>query len=57
MLQQRKKHVVLASLANFMSAYKTFFYLKPSLKQLQGNLQTMAENSVVRSSWRRGIPS
>jgi len=55
MLQHRKKHVVLDSLANFMSAYNTFFHqgsdlfsdLEPFLRQLQGNLQSMAENSVV----------
>eukprot|EP00092_Neocalanus_flemingeri_P015121 GFUD01016338.1.p1 GENE.GFUD01016338.1~~GFUD01016338.1.p1 ORF type:complete len:839 (-),score=276.93 GFUD01016338.1:342-2858(-) len=55
MLQQRKKHLVLDSLANFMSAYNTFFHqgsdlfsdLEPFLRQLQGNLQSMAENHVV----------
>merc|ERR1719449_80710 len=55
MLQHRKKHVVLDSLANFMSAYNTFFHqgsdlfsdLEPFLKQLQGNMQAMAEKSII----------
>merc|ERR1719347_2134779 len=54
-LQHRKKHVVLDSLANFMSAYNTFFHqgsdlfsdLEPFLKQLQGNMQAMAERSII----------
>jgi len=55
MLQQKKKHVVLDSLANFMSAYNTFFHqgsdlfsdIEPFLRQLQGNLQVMAESHLV----------
>jgi len=55
MLQHRKKHVVLDSLANFMSANNTFFHqgsdlfsdLEPFLKQLQGNMQVMAESSII----------
>jgi len=55
MLQHRKKHVVLDSLATFMSAYNTFFHqgsdlfsdLEPFLKQLQNNMQAMAESSVI----------
>jgi len=55
MLQHRKKHVVLDSLANFMSAYNTFFHqgsdlfsdLEPFLKQLQSDIQGMAERSVI----------
>jgi len=55
MLQHKKKHVVLDSLANFMSAYNTFFHqgtdlfsdLEPFLRQLQSNMQVMAESSVI----------
>jgi len=55
MLQHRKKHVVLDSLANFMSANNTFFHqgsdlfsdLEPFLRQLQGNMQVMAESSII----------
>jgi len=47
--------VVLDSLANFMSANNTFFHqgsdlfsdLEPFLRQLQGNMQVMAESSII----------
>jgi len=55
MLQARKRHVVLDVLANYMSAYRTFFHqgsdlfsdLDPFLKQLMVNVQGMQESSTV----------
>merc|ERR1719153_512230 len=55
MLQDRKRQVILDSLANFMSAYNTFFHqgsevfndIDPFLKQLMTNIQTMRESSML----------
>ena len=53
MLQQKKKHMVLDSLSNFMSAYKTLFHQgtelmlnnESNLKTIQSNLVLMTEKT------------
>jgi len=72
MLQDRKRHVILSSLANYMTAYSAFFQqgtntfqdVDPFLKQLGQNVQEMRESTQAlekpkpwRSSWRRDTPT
>ena len=53
MLQQKKKHMVLDSISNFMSAYKTLFHQgtelmlnnESNLKTIQSNLVLMTEKT------------
>ena len=53
MLQQKKKHTVLDSISNFMSAYKTLFHQgtelmlnnESNLKTIQSNLVLMTEKT------------
>jgi len=55
MLQDRKRHVVLDSMASFMNAFNAYFHqgaevfkdVDPFLKQLMNNIQAMRESSML----------
>ena len=48
MLQQKKKHMVLDSISNFMSAYKTLFHQGTELMlNNESNLKTIQSNLVL----------